>query len=141
MALRIRGDLGRLEDLLESFHRLASPDFKAALVVDLAEATITLLLREFATGRDPSGKPWPPPKRGDNLPMIRTGKLMTGFSYKPGPDGFEIQNTQEYSGYLQDGTSRMAPRKMLPDDGEWPPLWRLEYEQVVEKKLFEIAFR
>ena len=149
MAVSVKGDFGRLEDLLDSFGKLASPEMRAALIQDLAEEALQVIQQEFDTGRDPYGKSWPEPKRDTKtsrnrhagLPMIRTGRLMTGWSYRPSADGFALENEAPYSTFLQDGTSKMEARKMVPDGDDLPPLWRLRFEKAVEKKLFEFAFR
>jgi phage gpG-like protein len=141
VALRVQGDFGRLEDLLASFAKLASPALRAELIRDMAEEALQAIQQEFDTGRDPYGKTWRPPKSGTNLPMIRSGRLMSGWSYRPTPDGFELEAEPPYASFLQDGTRKMEARKMVPDGDDLPPLWRLRFEKAVEKKLFEIAFR
>ena len=81
----------------------------------------------FITKLDPYGSRWKPPQDGGTT-MQRTGRLRKGFVVAAKPDGsgiqLLIQNKQEYAQWLQAGTAKMEPRRMVPDDGPLPQGWR-----------------
>jgi hypothetical protein len=57
----------------------------------------------------------PSPSAPGAWPGLVTGRLIGSVHTEAGGRQGEIKSEVEYSGYLQHGTSKMAPRKMLPD--------------------------
>lgn len=44
---------------------------------------------------------------------VKTGALQAGYSTQVTPVGFGLFNTQNYFEYVENGTARMAPRRMV----------------------------
>lgn len=84
-----------------------------------------LISRGFVTKLDPYKLRWKPPQDGGRT-MQRTGQLRRGFLVTAKPDGsgiqMLIQNKQDYALWLQIGTEKMVPRRMVPD-GPLPFAW------------------
>lgn len=93
---------------------------------DIAAMVQRRIDNEFVNGRDPYGARWLPPKDGHRPAMIRSGALMRSFKVRvvPGGVGLSVQITSSvpYARHLQRGTSRMEPRKTVPD-GKIPGPW------------------
>lgn len=72
---------------------------------------------QFAEGLDPHGQPYLPPKDG-GTPMQRTGALRASIRVvaEATPEGVVVRVLPgvPYATYLQTGTRRMAPRRILP---------------------------
>ena len=83
---------------------------------------------QYVSGRSVNGETWPKPKAG-NTPMIRTGNLRAGYSYKATPTAtsasISIENRMAYAAFLQSGTSRMAARRHVPGRS-LPSEWKRE---------------
>lgn len=77
-----------------------------------------LLDRQFIEERDPYGKRYPKAK-GWAHPLQRTRRMRGGFTFTAVPSGtgilLRIDNTQDYSKFVNDGTERMDARKLVPD--------------------------
>lgn len=95
---------------------------------------------QYAQGRDMYGKPWPPPKTGGR-PMVRSGKLRSGYVYRIETVGTSyrivIENRAEYAKYLQAGTPKMKARTHLPR-ALLPQKWREKYAQIVRANFARI---
>jgi hypothetical protein len=96
----------------------------------LAETALELVRQGFDESREPDGFPWADVLRGGK-PLIDTG-TMQGLWHvtHAGRGTFGIASGVTYSQYHQDGTTnadgstRIVPRKMVPDDGsEMPRAW------------------
>lgn len=92
----------------------------------------------FQTKSDPYGSKWLPPKDG-NPTMERTGALRRGFVVRVVSNGvglsLEITNREDYAKWLQAGTSKMVPRKMVPDraiPAEWKEIFTRAYDKAIE---------
>ena len=71
---------------------------QALLLVDAAEDVL-------------SAKHYPPASDAGEVPHRRTGRLATRWRIEPsGNSGIRVVSEAEYSGYLEEGTSRMAAR-------------------------------
>jgi hypothetical protein len=72
---------------------------------------------QFADGVDPTGAAYIPPKDG-GTPMVRSGALRANIRVvaRSTPDGVEVSVVPgvPYAGYLQRGTRKMAPRRIVP---------------------------
>ena len=44
---------------------------------------------------------------------VRTGALQEGWGFKPRLESIDIYNVEDYAGYVEYGTEKMAPRAML----------------------------
>lgn len=44
---------------------------------------------------------------------VRTGALRDGWGFEQKRESISVYNTQEYAGYVEYGTEKMAPRAML----------------------------
>ncbi|TDK63549.1 HK97 gp10 family phage protein [Sapientia aquatica] len=44
---------------------------------------------------------------------VQTGALKGGWVTEQTQTGFELSNTQDYAGYVENGTDKMAPRAMI----------------------------
>jgi len=56
---------------------------------------------------------------------VRTGALQGGWGFDQKKESIDVWNTQEYAGYVEYGTEKMAPRAMLRTT-------LLEAEQITE---------
>jgi hypothetical protein len=92
------------------------------------ETAEELLEEQFASGRNPYGQPYPPPKDGHLPPMVRTGRLRRGLRVvvSSSADGISlsVQSEAPYAQYLQSGTRRMAPRRIVPGTTVLAERWR-----------------
>ncbi len=93
-----------------------------------AEVAVALAIDEqFATSTDPRGVAYLKPLAG-NTPIIRSGALRRGWSVRCASvaDGvsLSVSNSQPYAKYLQSGTSKMAPRPLVPDSAVFATKWR-----------------
>lgn len=84
--------------------------------------------RGFQTKTDPYGSKWQPPKDGGAI-MERSGALRRGFVVRVLSNGaglsLEITNREDYAKWLQVGTAKMAPRKLVPDSNRvMPAIWK-----------------
>ena len=94
----------------------------------ISQGILKLIDQGFASGSDPMGNAWRPPKDGHSPTMIRSGKLRRGYSVRvvrTGSVGYSIEiiNSTAYATFLQKGTSKMAPRPQVPG-AALPPLYR-----------------
>lgn len=116
-----------LRDLAQRFR-----DAPARVHADMARrcerAVHDLIDEQFRTGTDPFGRPWEPPKDGHSPPMVRTRKLWGGLKIRVDATGSGIQilvaSAAEYARYLQYGTWRMLPRRIVPGSGVLVAAWR-----------------
>lgn len=96
----------------------------------------------FAKRSDPYGKPWAPAKDGHLPQLERSGQLKDGFLVKLVDTGLQksvaIYNAQFYSVYLQKGTQKMEPRKVVPDAG-LPPKVRQRLQKEKDRIFREYA--
>lgn len=91
----------------------------------------------FQTKTDPYGSKWQPPKDGGPT-MERTGALRRGFVVRVVSNGvglsLEITNREDYARWLQAGTSKMVPRKMVPDramPSAWKEIFTRAYDRAI----------
>jgi len=84
---------------------------------ELEDALAKVIDDQFADALDPNGVPYIPPKDG-GTPMQRSGALRASVTVQAQsrPDGVEVTVDPgvPYATYLQRGTSRMAPRRIVP---------------------------
>lgn len=164
MAVRVSGNFGRLEDLIERFKRLATEQEKRALLANLAEEANTQIALGFRESRDPNGAPWAPLKLRTGQPLRDTGRLAASLRAKPLPSAIAVDVTGRPAKYFrvhQFGAVivplrgkvlrwrvrgsrkyfvakrvRIPQRRMLPGD-ELGPIWRRAFEDVVSHFLNE----
>lgn len=105
----------------------------------LRTAVLDLIEEGFQSKTDPYGAAWKPPKDGGPT-MDRTGRLRRGFDVEVVAAGtgvsLRVTNTQEYAKWLQRGTSRMEPRRMVPD-ARAADKWRRRFDEVYAAALEE----
>lgn len=90
---------------------------------------------QYTRGVNVMGERWPKPKAG-NTPMVRTGNLRKGYTYKATPTATSasivVENRMAYAAYLQAGTSRMAARRHVPGR-TLPEGWRREMSAIYRR--------
>ncbi len=99
-----------------------------------AEVSLTLIGEGFEDERDPYGEKWAEKKQPDGRKVLHgeTTRLRNGW-HVVGSDasGFEVAPSVDYAGYHQSGTSRMVPRKMVPDASRGlPKEWADEFKAI-----------
>lgn len=99
----------RLEEAPQRVHDL--------LAQELQDRLTRVVDDQFADGVDPTGAAYIPPKDG-GTPMVRSGALRANIRVvaRSTPDGVEVSVVPgvPYAGYLQRGTRKMAPRRIVP---------------------------
>lgn len=87
----------------------------------------TQVKHEFLTESDPNGNRWKQKKVDTGTPqMVVSGKLKNSFRIQKTAkkdNSWQITNNVDYAKYLQEGTSKMVARKMLPEV-DLPDSWR-----------------
>lgn len=105
----LEGLVRKLEEAPARIHERVAAELQARLAKVIDD--------QFADAVDPTGKPYLPPKDG-GTPMQRTGALRASIRVvaRSTPDGVEVQVVPgvDYAGYLQRGTRKMAPRRIVP---------------------------
>ena len=129
-------DNGELKRIIAHF-RTAPDAMKGDIAEGMRKVTENLIAEQFATGKDPYGKPWLPPKDGHTPPMVRTGTLRDSIKVTVVKDvnGLEVsvRSSADYAKFLQNGTWKMKPRLIAP--GSLPGHWRDAYKIVFEMAL------
>lgn len=105
-----RGDFKALEQLQRQMTVMASPAVRRAILVNMAEESLTQIRLGFERVRDPMGQPWEPlkhpsRKRGGSSakPLQDTGRLKNSFKQHVTNTGFVVDSDVEYAGVHQDG--------------------------------------
>jgi hypothetical protein len=95
--------------------------------VDLLEDVIT---EQFANGTDPYGEKWAAKADGSPSHLEDSGAL-SAFDIRALPgSGIVVSFGEDYAQYHQSGTSKMAQRRLVPDEGDFNrSLW---YAPIVE---------
>lgn len=155
----VTGDFAKLARLKKAIGSMASPEPRTKLSQRLAVTALKLASDGFRRSVDPYDKPWKGVQRNrkrDRMarrrrearglpvkadkPLIDTGRLRAAFAPKHArvsAHGFRILIPVEYASFHQDGTSRIAQRRMLPSAGPLPPRWRKAFETETRKVLAE----
>ena len=116
-----------------------TPGILEDVSVVLAEEAISLVREGFDEQASPYGKGWAAKKQPDGRAILvgKTGRTRTGWKrVRANASGFKISASTNYSGYLQDGTTKMVHRKMVPD-GDVPPKWDAAFREVAQDVLDE----
>ncbi len=131
--IKVSGDFAakmtRWAELLESSKLIVSTMSKVA-----AEVSLTLIGEGFENETDPYGEKWASKKTPDGRKVLHgeTTRLRNGW-HVTGSDasGFEVAPSVDYAGYHQSGTSKMVPRKMVPDASRGlPKEWADEFKAI-----------
>src|SRR5262245_57271067 len=120
--MAIKGDFEKLRQLRERIAALAGSSFKRDLSRSLGEEAVKLAAEGARSRTAPDGRAWPEPRGGHALPH-RGEDLAGSFTAAPTPSGFTLRSSHRAAPFLQHGTARMAPRKLVPE-GTLPPRWR-----------------
>lgn len=137
MGITVSQDFDDLERLISAL------DDPGAILDDigasLAEETISLVREGFAKSADPYGSSWAARKSGGGSRiLVRTGAMRNSFNVRRGDrTGFGVAASVGYATFHQRGTSRMVPRKMVPNQGDIPPTWRARFDEVAEEVIEE----
>src|ERR1700674_1971207 len=139
MAMSIKGDFGRLEDLIARVRTVASAKFREAVLLNIAEAARTEIVLGFERGQDPYGRSWDRLKartgrRVGGQPLRDRGQLQNSFNVRPNATGFTVSAVY-YAAFHQHGTRRMVARPMVPTGSEIGPIWRRSFVRVLERQL------
>lgn len=62
---------------------------------------------------------------------VRTGALLLGWETRNKVDGFEVGNGVPYAKYVEEGTEKMAPRRMVASTVE-------EFDEIMDEALKEL---
>jgi phage gp36-like protein/phage gpG-like protein len=144
VAVPIRGDFGRLEDLVRRAAQVASPAFRQRVLKNVAEAARTEIVLGFERSRDPYGNTWrplqnPSRRRRGGRPLLDTGRLRSSWFVGATANGIVARTNVTYAGFHQHGTRRMVARPMVPTGAELGPFWRRAFEAVLERELRRVA--
>lgn len=132
--MALSGDFQGLGQLAGNVGRLARVPARVAAFA--APAIADEIEGEFATGRDPYGRPWAPLKprtlaRGRRPPPLTdTGAMRAGVDVRPMRGaGIAITFADEIPAYFHNrGTRYMARREILPT-GTFPARWARALER------------
>lgn len=109
--------MASLKDLIRHLEGI-STDLRKQMLAEVAKEAESQVTREFRQAVDPTGNPWAPlkskSKYGWRKPLQKTRKLSVSFRASPTSVGFTIRTSVPYAIYPQDGTRRMAARKIIP---------------------------
>ena len=136
--IKVSGDfaakLSHWAELLNSTDVLVSTMSRAQ-----AEVSLTLIGEGFDSETDPYGEKWALKKVDDGRKVLHgeTTRLRNGWHIEGSSDtGFEVAPSVDYAAYHQTGTSKMVPRKMVPDTARGlPKEWADEFRAVALAKL------
>jgi len=109
-------------DLAAKFDRLADryPRLAAEKGAAAAQKCID---REYANEAGPDGTKWKQKKRPNGKPQGQaSGETMASAKAIPGPNADILLSVEGAASYLQNGTSRMDARQILPE-GKLDPEW------------------
>lgn len=121
--------------------REAPKRIQALAAKRLRAVALDLIDEGFQSKTDPYGAAWRKPKDGGPT-MERTGKLRRGFRVEVVASSsgvglsLRITNQQDYSRWLPSGTSRMLPRRLVPD-ARAADRWRRRFDEVYAAALEE----
>lgn len=91
--------------------------------------------RTFVERRDPIGRAWAQRTRPYPWPILeKTGEMRRGWYVRKQGLNTVFGNRVPYTRFHQDGTSRMAARKMIPDQ-RLSPRWRAEIDRELPRAL------
>lgn len=111
----------------------------------LSETALDLVREGFEESREPDGFPWAEITHRQGKPLIDTANLQNSWHVTHlGAHSFGIAAGVNYAHYHQDGThnadgtTRIVPRKMVPDDGVlMPPAWEKAFNADLQSLLEE----
>lgn len=131
MSFKVKNN-GQLRQLALAL-REAPKRIQAAAAAEIKREVEAEIDRGFQRNVDPAGNAWQRPKDGGPT-MQRTGALRRGFTVEVVFNGIglslRISNAEAYAKWLQRGTEKLVPRKMVPD-AALPPSY---------KKIFDTAY-
>lgn len=135
MSFKVKNN-GQLRQLAIAL-REAPRHIQKAAAAEIKREVEAEIDRGFQRKIDPMGNAWQSPKDGGPT-MQRTGNLRRGFTVEVVPGGvglsLRISNAEAYAKWLQKGTERMAPRKMVPD-AALPPSYKRIFDTAYENAI------
>lgn len=125
----------------DRFRRLAEALRDAPAL--LAETALDLVREGFEESREPDGFPWSEITHRQGKPLIDTATLQNSWHVTHiGRHTFGIAAGVNYAHYHQlgthnaDGSQRIVPRKMVPDDGApMPRAWEQAFDADLQSLL------
>lgn len=99
-----------------------------AVALDLERSLAGVIDQQFTTATDPQGVGYLAPKDGHSPPMQRSGALRAGIGVRCASEwggvSVTVSSDRPYAAFLQGGTSRMAPRRIVPGSAMTSEAWR-----------------
>lgn len=105
--MSIRGDFGKLDQLVRALERLGDDATLSGLSKNLAEEAISLVQEGFRSQSDPYGKAWARKRNPDGRAILvgQTARLRRSWHRVAyGARGFKIISAVQYASYQQTGT-------------------------------------
>ena len=129
--LRVQFERAALLGVIAKVGAVGSTAWWRDLDIELAKVALAQVDLGFEQSQDPAGHPWAPLKGRPGKPLVRTGDLRRSFGSEVQGKGVVIGSALRFAGYLQEGTSRIPARPMVPE-GELSPAWARALEDVAD---------
>lgn len=129
--MTLASDLASAADLDGLIAAIQKSEDLVERVAKRTEEKLTDVVDEqFASETDPDGHPW---KDGPSYHgLIDTGAMLGSLSIRANGNEIEMSMDDPFI-FHQRGTSRMAQRKIFPDDGELPPKYQAAVDEAFEE--------
>ncbi len=139
MKIRVELQTDALASLYTGLTSVASGDTAREIGREASAEIQGFIHDQFASGTDPYGKGWTPPKDGGK-PGVRSGKLRGAAQAVPlGPRIQLRASGVPYARFFAGGTSKMVARPIFPDGRGIPAPWKRAIEnaarRVIARKL------
>jgi hypothetical protein len=109
----------------------------AAMAKNGAEIAQVLLEAEYATESDPRRKKWKRKKTPNGKPQgVASGDTKDSVKAEAVGDGIELTVGTDHATFLQGGTTKMKPRKILPED-VLTGIWKTAIDEAAHQGIHE----
>lgn len=130
--VRFTGRFGSLQDFSDRMTALAQ-DAYADASHRAAVAVQQQLERQYGSGKDPYGIPWPNKKDGSGRSYLqKTGKMKRETRAVRGVGGIRV-TAPKPAGFHQTGTKYMYARSLVPYGSDMPQDWRSAIEGAIRE--------
>lgn len=125
MKLNFTGDFGKLSRLGRDIGEAKAKRWIGDLAHNLSVEALALVKEGFATGTDPSGKPWPRKKKkgASGRSLIEMGNLAHSWQTRATLQAAGVYSSAPYALFLHQGTQYIRPHKMVPTR-QLPARWK-----------------